>query len=100
MKLLDAIRIYRETIGNRPADFQREIKDENGNSCYRDLLIYPTHPDAIANFKRDYILHHAKKPDYITMVDGYKFLDLGVGYFIYNTSHPDTVEVEKDLGKF
>ena len=93
MKLIEALRVYKETINSRTADYKREFTDENGNICYRDLLIYPTHPDATANFKKAYIMHH-KNPDYLSMVDPYKSLDLDLAYFIFNSSKPDEVEME------
>ena len=99
MKLLDALRIYRETLAVRKADFQREFNDENGNLCYRDLLIYPTYPDATENFKKSYIFHH-KNADYLSLVDQYKTLDLELAYFIFNTSKPDSVEIETNLNKY
>ena len=99
MKLLEALRVHRETVNKRGASFHRERKDENGNTFYCDLLIHPSNNDAYNNFVRDY-LKNLSNPDHLSLVDSYKYLDLGVSYLIHNPSIPDVVNMEKDLSKY
>ncbi len=98
MKLLDCIRLYQEIIFDRGTEFNREYIQHDGKVIYRDLLLYPTHPDAYANFKRDYLALE-EEPDYIKIIDNYKHLDLDIAYFIYEKDQKPNFTQESDYNK-